>query len=150
MAGASPHDHASGTKAGNKKDAKPIARKTKHGIPLQEAVRRSGVDLLLTEGELYLYRDGVWSLIGSIEAQWLKVLIQKGADALGVGPILGTVNAAWKRLIEHPPLYREKVEWDPGSLVAVANGTLDLRTRELSSWQGKPFFEAKAPHSLRS
>lgn len=40
-----------------------------------EVVRQSGGDLLLTGGELYLYREGVWRLAGSGEEQWLKVLI---------------------------------------------------------------------------
>ena len=30
-----------------------------------EVVRQSGADLLLTGGELYLYREGVWRLAGS-------------------------------------------------------------------------------------
>jgi phage/plasmid-associated DNA primase len=99
-----------------------------------EVVRQNGGDLLLTDGELYVYREGVWRPISSIEEQRLKVLIQRGADALGAGTMLGTVNAAWKRLIEHQPLYRGNVDWDPDSLVAVANGTLDLRTRTLCEW----------------
>jgi P4 family phage/plasmid primase-like protien len=106
-------------------------------------VRQSRGDLLLTGGDLYLYSKGVWRLAGSSEEQWLKVLIQQGADALGAGTKLSAINAAWKRLTEHPPLYRANVEWDPGSLVAVANGTLDLRTRSLSEWKTEHFLRRK-------
>src|ERR1700730_12267702 len=140
------HEHGSGEKAGNGKDAKPMLRKAKRAISPQdiptlivngvvEVVRQSGGDLLLTNGELYSYRQGVWRPISSIQEPRMKVLIQQAADALGAGTMLGTVNAAWKRLMEHPPLYRENVEWDPGSLVAVANGTLNLRARRLSDWK---------------
>jgi phage/plasmid-associated DNA primase len=108
-----------------------------------DVVRQSGGDLLLTDGELYLYRDGIWRFAGSAEEQRLKVLIQQGADALGAGAMLGTLNAAWKRLVEHPPLYRAEVEWDVGSLVAVANGTLDLRTRTLGDWNANHFLRRK-------
>src|SRR5207237_486367 len=86
---------------------------------------------------------GVWRLAGSGEEQWLKVLIQQGADALGAGAKLGIVNAAWKRLMEHPPLYRGDVKWDSSTLVAVANGTLDLRTRKLCDWNRDHFLRRK-------
>jgi D5 N terminal like len=143
-----------GAKAGNGQHVRSPPRKTKRAIgpdeiptfivkALVEVVRQSGEDLLLTGGDLYLYSKGVWRLAGSSEEQWLKVLIQQGADALGAGTKLGTINAAWRRLVEHPPLYRANVEWDPGSLVAVANGTLDLRTRMLSEWKTEHFLRRK-------
>src|SRR5262249_16140225 len=60
--------------------------------------------------------------------QRLRVLIQEGAETLGEGAKLSAVNAAWRRLTEHPELYR------PTALVALANGTLDLRTRSFQDW----------------
>ena len=108
-----------------------------------EAVRQSGGDLVLTGSHLHIYRDGVWSPIGSVQEKWLRVLIQQGAEALGVGAKLATLNAAWKRLIEHPSLYKEEIEWDRGGILAVANGVLNVCTREFSTWKPDYFLRRK-------
>jgi putative DNA primase/helicase len=99
-----------------------------------EIVRGNGGDLLLTEGDLYLYQDGIWRVATGADEQWLRCLIQQGCEALGEGAKLGVVNAAWKRLVEHPRLHRAVIAWDRCGLVAVANGVLDLRTRKFSDW----------------
>jgi P4 family phage/plasmid primase-like protien len=107
------------------------------------AIVRKGGDLLLTGGDLHLYQDGVWRVAGGAEQQWLRCLIQQGSEALGEGARLGIVNAAWKRLVEHPGLYRETVSWDRRGLVAVANGVLDLQTRGFSDWKPEYFLRRK-------
>jgi P4 family phage/plasmid primase-like protien len=106
-------------------------------------VRNEGGDLLLTGGDLYLYEDGIWRVAGAAEEQRLRCLIQQGCEALGEGAKLGTVNAAWKRLTEHPELYHETVAWDRRGLVAVANGVLDLRTRSFSGWKPEYYLRRK-------
>jgi P4 family phage/plasmid primase-like protien len=126
--------------------AKPAAR---HAAPIAIAdgviaiVRKSGGNLLLTGGDLHLYQDGIWRVAGGAEQQRLRCLIQQGCEALGEGAKLSVVNAAWKRLNEHPKLYRETVAWDRHGLVAVANGVLDLQTGGFSDWKSEYFLRRK-------
>jgi P4 family phage/plasmid primase-like protien len=108
-----------------------------------EVVRDDGGDLLLTGGELYLYRAGVWRPADAGMEQRLRVLIQEGAETLGQGAKLSAVNAAWRRLTEHPELYRANVPWDQTGLVALANGTLDLRTRSFQDWSQDQYLRRK-------
>jgi P4 family phage/plasmid primase-like protien len=108
-----------------------------------EAVRQEGKDLLLTAGEIYIYEDGIWHTALAGDEQHLKVLVQKGAKALGEAAKPALLNAVWKLLYEHPDLYRRTVAWDATGLVAVANGTLDLRTRALSPWSPERYLRHK-------
>ena len=95
-----------------------------------ETIRKAGRDIILSEGELWLYADGLWSAASPADEQWLRTLIQSGCDALGASGDTKAANAAWKRLTEHPELFQHAVEWDRGDTIAVGNGMLDLRTRE--------------------
>jgi P4 family phage/plasmid primase-like protien len=70
-------------------------------------------------------------------------LVQQGCEQLGEGAKLGTVNAAWKRLNEHPGLHRHAVAWDRHGLVATANGALELRTQALTAWSPDHFLRRK-------
>jgi P4 family phage/plasmid primase-like protien len=108
-----------------------------------EIVRESGGDLLLSGGDLHLYQGGIWRVAGGAEEQWLRCLIQHGSETLGEGAKLSTVNSAWKRLNEHPGLYRESVAWDRRGLVAVANGVLNVQTREFSGWKPEYYLRRK-------
>jgi P4 family phage/plasmid primase-like protien len=105
--------------------------------------RLAAGDLLLTDGELYVYGEGVWMIATPAYEQRLRVLIQEGAEALGEGADSKLVSAAWRRLLEHPGLYYEHVAWDATGKVALANGVLDLRTREFTSWSPQHFLRRK-------
>ena len=108
-----------------------------------EIVRAAGGDLLLTDGEMYLYDAGIWRIATPADQQRLRCLIQQGCESLGEGAKLGVVNAAWKRLAEHPGLHRNTVDWDRRGLVAVANGVLDLQTRVFSQWNSEHYLRRK-------
>jgi P4 family phage/plasmid primase-like protien len=134
------------TKQTKQKSRKKVKRDT---VPITiadgvvEIVRNDGDDLLLTGGELYLYHEGVWRPADAATEQRLRVLIQQGAEALGEGAKLSIVGAAWKRLVEHPGLYRADVPWDQAGLVALANGVLDLRTRAFRDWDPEHYLRRK-------
>jgi len=108
-----------------------------------DIVRKAGGDLLLTAGDLHLYSEGIWRGANGGDVQWLRCLIQQGSQALGEGAKLGVVNAAWKRLVEHPDLHRVNVAWDPRGVVALANGVLDLRTRKFGEWSPELYLRRK-------
>ena len=97
-----------------------------------ESVREQGHDLLLTDGEVWIYGAGVWTVMTGGDEQWLRTLIQAGCDALGHSGDSKAANATWKRIVEHPDLYHRRVEWDGGDMIALAGCMMNLRTRETS------------------
>src|SRR5262249_33059936 len=108
-----------------------------------DAVRRDGGDLLLTEGGLHFYRDGLWSPADDAIEQRLRVLIQQGADALREGGDTRILSAAWKRLNEHPALYRAHVDWDAAGKIGLTNGVLDIASRAFTAWAPEHFLRRK-------
>lgn len=109
----------------------------KQGLPgivadgVVEAVQRVGQDILLTEGEIWLYADGIWHVMTEADRQWLLTLIQKGFEVLGEVAKNANLTAAWKRLTEHPLLFHRKVAWAGADAIICQNGVLDIATREL-------------------
>ena len=92
------------------------------------AIRDMGKDLLITEGSMWLYEDGVWRAVEAADETWLRVLIQEGCAFFGKQHDSKVANAAWKLLNEHPGLYRPSVPWiGPGRIVC-QNGVLDPLT----------------------
>ena len=83
-----------------------------------DAIRRGGDDLLLTGGDLHFYHGGLWSPVDTTIEQRLRVLIQQGADTLREADTR-VLSAAWKRLHEHPALYRAHVDWDAAGKVGL-------------------------------
>ena len=106
------------------------------------AIRRDGGDLLLTAGDLHVYRDGLWSPMDDAVEQRLRVLIQQGADTLGEADTK-ILSAAWKRLREHPVLYRAHVDWDAPRKICLTNGVLDLISRIFSTWAPEHYLRRK-------
>lgn len=94
-----------------------------------EALRRDGQDIMLADGSMWVYSDGVWALAEAGHEQRLRTLIQLGCDALERSHDSKIANAAWKRLNEHPGLYRPSVPWLTGPTMATQNGLLDITTR---------------------
>jgi hypothetical protein len=76
-----------------------------------DLVRTSGLDLRLANGNLYVCEGNIWHEASAADIQWLRCLIQRGAEQLGDDARLGLVNAAWKRLNEHPDLFVRDVVW---------------------------------------
>src|SRR5262249_57889491 len=83
-----------------------------------DQIRRDGGDLLLTEGELHLYCEGLWSPADKAIEQRLQVQIQEGIDALRESDAR-IPAAAWRRLKAHPALYREHVDSDAAGKVCL-------------------------------
>lgn len=108
-----------------------------------ESLRAGGRDILLTEGEIYLYVDGVWRCAGPAEHQYLKTLIQRGCDACGCTGEVSEANAAWKRITEHPDLYVPHVPWGGAGYVVLSNGMLALSGREFGPWRSDVYCRTK-------
>jgi P4 family phage/plasmid primase-like protien len=102
-----------------------------------EVVRSSGQDLLLTEGEIWLYAQGIWHVMSPADQQWILTLIQQGFEALNEPGKPSNLTAAYKRLTEHPALFQRKVEWAGSDVIVCQNGVLEIATRE---------FHPHAPH----
>ncbi|WP_354097197.1 phage/plasmid primase, P4 family [Bradyrhizobium sp. S3.2.12] len=104
---------------------------------LISTIRSEGRDIMLTEGEVWIYEDGIWHIMTPAEEQWLRSVIHTGFDALNEAKKTSALNNAWKLLTEHPDLYKRKVEWSDAQVIVCANGVLDIDTRE---------FHEHAPH----
>jgi P4 family phage/plasmid primase-like protien len=115
----------------------PTSVKIKKDVPavvvggLINAIRRDGRDIMLAEGEVWIYEEGVWHIMTPAEEQWLRSLIQIGFDALNEPKKTSALNNCWKLLVEHPELFKRKVEWADAKVIVCANGVLDIETREL-------------------
>jgi P4 family phage/plasmid primase-like protien len=106
-------------------------------------VRQDQGDLLLTGGELHVYHEGIWAVADNAVEQELRVLLQEGAETLGYGGDSKLLTAAWRRLLEHPGLFYERVDWDPVGKIAVTNGVLDLHSKEFAPWSPQHFLRRK-------
>lgn len=95
-----------------------------------EAVRQAGQDILLSEGEIFVYAEGVWHVMTPADQQWLMTLIQEGFETLNEPMKVSSLNATWKRLTEHPKLFRRTVPWLDAAQVVCANGVLDIESKE--------------------
>ena len=87
-------------------------------------LRAAGEDILLAEGEAWLYRDGFWRVMTPTDEQRLRALIQQGFEELGAEARTSALTSAWKRLMEHPGLYRPTVPWAAEGWIVCRNGVL--------------------------
>jgi P4 family phage/plasmid primase-like protien len=90
-------------------------------------LRRHGQDILLSEGEVWLYGDGFWRIMTPSDQQWLLTEIQTGFEALSEPAKTTALNSSWKRLNEHPRLFRAKVPWASGDMTFCGNEVLQFK-----------------------
>lgn len=95
-----------------------------------ESIRQHGQDILLTEGEVWLYNSGIWHVMTPADQQWIMTLIQEGFETLNEPLKTTNLNAAYKRLCEHPGLYKRQVQWAEGSFIVCQNGVLGIADRQ--------------------
>ena len=116
-------------KAKRKAKAKPqegvsVAEVVANGVV--NALRDRGEDIMLTEGLMWLYRDGIWREATEADEQDLLVLIQLGFKALGSVPRGNSLSLALKHLKEAPALFQRDVPWaGPGTIVCL-NGVIQI------------------------
>jgi P4 family phage/plasmid primase-like protien len=108
-----------------------------------ESIRRAGHDILLTEGEVWIYASGIWHVMTPADQQWVMTLIQEGFETLGEPLKTGNLNAAYKRLTEHPGLYKREVEWADGSFIVCQNGVLEIENRQFYPHSPKHYARRK-------
>ena len=91
---------------------------------LIETLRRDGQDIMLAEGDVWLYRDGFWRVTTPADEQQLRTIIQQGFEDLGEAAKGNTLTLAWKRLTEHPKLYKANVPWAGAGMIVCRNGVI--------------------------
>lgn len=107
------------------------------------AIRDRGMDVMLAEGAMWLYGDGVWREAEAADEQRIRALIQEGCAFFGKQHDSKTANAAWKLLNEHPGLLRTSVPWLSGGVIACRNGLLDVLTREFTPFRPDAYARRK-------
>jgi P4 family phage/plasmid primase-like protien len=95
-----------------------------------EAIRAAGQDILLSEGEVWIYSDGIWHVMTPADQQWILTLIQEGFETLGEPAKSANLTAAFKRICEHPGLFNRVVPWASSDLVVCRNGVLEVESRK--------------------
>lgn len=108
-----------------------------------EAIRRATQDILLSEGEVWLYDSGIWHVMTPADQQWIMTLIQEGFEALNEPLKTTNLNAAYKRLCEHPGLYQREVKWAAGGVIVCQNGVLELDGRKFGPHSPKHYARRK-------
>lgn len=108
-----------------------------------EAIRRAGQDILLSEGEVWLYDSGTWHVMTPADQQWIMTLIQEGFETLNEPLKTTNLNAAYKRLTEHPGLYQRSVAWAAGDVIVCQNGVLELAGRRFGPHSPKHYARRK-------
>lgn len=106
-----------------KKQADNVAAASAVADGVIETIRQAGQDILLTEGEVWLYDAGIWHVMTPADQQWIMTLIQAGFEVLNEPLKTNNLNAAYKRLTEHPGIYKRDVLWAEG-LIVCQNGVL--------------------------
>lgn len=107
------------------------------------AIRAADQDILLSEGETWLYSQGIWHVMTPADQQWIMTLIQEGFEALNEPLKTNNLNAAYKRLTEHPGLFKRDVPWSEGHLLICQNGVLDVETGTWSQHDPSHFARRK-------
>ena len=101
---------------------------------LVKALRQQGQDIMLAEGDVWVYRKGFWSVITSADEQLLKTMIQQGFEEIGSSAKGSTLSLAWKRLTEHPGLYKADVPWAGGNVIVCRNGAIRQDADSPDGW----------------
>lgn len=107
------------------------------------SIRAVGQDILLSEGEVWLYAAGIWHVMTPADQQWIMTLIQEGFEALNEPLKTTNLNAAYKRLTEHPGLFKRDVEWSGGSLLICQNGVLHVESGNWSDHSPRHYARRK-------
>ena len=114
---------------------------------LIETLRRDGQDIMLAEGDVWLYRDGFWRVTTPADEQQLRTIIQQGFEDLGEAAKGNTLTLAWKRLTEHPKLYKATVPWAGAGMIVCRNGVIwpDIDAPDGWRFEGAPARELCPP-----
>jgi hypothetical protein len=108
-----------------------------------ETVRRHGGDILLSEGEVWLYGEGFWRIMTPADRQWLATMIQQGFEEIKEPGKTSSLTSAWKRICEHPRLFKAKVPWAGGGTIVCRNGVIVADDRSPDGWR----FEIHKPEN---
>jgi P4 family phage/plasmid primase-like protien len=108
---------------------------------IREELAGRGERLMLTEGKVWHYQRGLWSILSPAVEQRIRSRIQHGLVELGQNPKVQTKNQVWSMLIEDPEILVEDVRWNE-RLVVCENVVLELD--QLTANDGIPVV---LPHS---
>jgi phage/plasmid-associated DNA primase len=94
------------------------------------AMRDASADMLITSGEVWRYRDGLWAQPADATG-WLNGEIEIGARALELPSTIKLINETRQWLLRHPDVLKADVIWDAHGRVPTRSGLLDIATQTL-------------------
>lgn len=86
--------------------------------------------ILHSQGNSFMYEDGVWSDWDQSHDQMLRAILQEGCARLNMKPATSLLNAATRFVMDNPDFLVRNIEFDVSSLIIGCDGALDLSTME--------------------
>ncbi len=84
--------------------------------------------LIIVDGELWTYAEGIWTVFDHILKAELEIEIQRACKALGKSPKSGLLNNVFKYIERRPELGRKGVRWNKSGLIVCLDGAIDPMT----------------------
>jgi phage/plasmid-associated DNA primase len=89
-----------------------------------------GKDMLVTNGEVWRYQDGLWKELPDATS-WLNGELEVVVQALEIGSTIKLINEAKQYLLRSPKVIKHDMAWDSHGKVPTRSGLLDIRTLTL-------------------
>jgi len=89
-----------------------------------------GKDMLVTNGEVWRYQDGLWKKLPDATS-WLNGELEVVVQALEIGSTIKLINEAKQYLLRSPKVIKHDMAWDSHGKVPTRSGLLDIRTLTL-------------------
>jgi len=113
-----------------KAKAKEINLYKRIGVAVLKSLDQRGIELLITEEQLWRCDDGIWSpLIGARDS--LETEIEKTCELNEIGTEIKLINEVRAWIMRQPQLHRDKVAWDAHGQIPTKNGLIDPKTLKL-------------------
>ena len=102
------------------------------GTGVIESLKERGEAILYTEGYMWRYRAGMWSIMtGSEEKSFIQREVEKGCRQLKLISTQKIVNETRGWIERNPDIYMDKVNWDGSRGIPTRSGMVDSATMEL-------------------
>jgi hypothetical protein len=101
------------------------------GETMLGAMRKTyGKDVLVTAGEVWRYRDGLWKEPPDATS-WLNGELEMCVQGLEFGSTIKLINEAKQWLLRSPKVIKHDVAWDGHGKIPTRSGLLDIHTLTL-------------------
>ena len=102
------------------------------GMGVIESLKERGEAILYTEGYMWHYRGGMWSIMsGSEEKSFIIKEVEKGCRQLKLISTQKIVNETRAWIERNPDIYHDKINWDGSRGIPTRSGMVDSATLDI-------------------